>query len=393
MTETTQPRRSNAAQRNAPALRGYIEGYYGRLLRWDDRARLVRHLHHLGMNAYFYAPKEDECHRFAWRTPWDDRWIAGFTRFCELAQDAGIRVLGGIAPGLDYDAGNDAAEFERLFAKAAQLQAAGAHAVVVMFDDIDVPPAGGYGPGGMPEHVLHTGIATRLAARLDVPVLVTPRVYADEISDDPAADYRNLSAALPPDMPLFYCGTHIVAGTDPGAAGGLGRQIFRQPLVFWDNLYCNDYCPRRLFVGRFRGRAGIADLMLNGTGMIETDLLLLSIVKAGDDAGQWREALARAGVPDDFHALAPWFDLPVTSDQVPEMTDPPTSREFEALETLLWRWKGPLAREWYPHLFGLKHDFLIDAGQLPLLRLAKTQTAPLFRHIAPATDMNRKGRP
>ena len=374
-------------------LRGYIEGYYGRLLDWDDRARIIEQIATLGMNAYFYAPKEDRCHRFDWRRPWDADWIAAFSRFCEKAHRHNVCLLGGIAPGLDYDAHDDAAEFARLLTKAQQLRDSGAHAVVLMFDDIDEPSDGGYGPDGLPDHALHADITSRLGARLDAPVLITPRVYADEMSDDPASHYRNLSAALPDNMPLFHCGSHIVAGADPLATGtSLAREHLTQRLILWDNIYCNDYCPRRLFVGRHTGRDGIADLMLNGTGMIETDLLLLSAMQAGDDDAAWRMALAKAGVPDDFHALAPWFDLGVANDRAPSPPAAPEQAHFDAIETLLWRWKGPLAREWYPFLFGLKHDLLIETGQLPDLRVAKTQTPALARHLLQAGDGKDRGK-
>ena len=374
-------------------LRGYIEGYYGRLLDWDDRARIIEQIATLGMNAFFYAPKEDRCHRFDWRRPWDADWIAAFSRFCEKAHRHNVCLLGGIAPGLDYDAHDDAAEFARLLTKAQQLRDSGAHAVVLMFDDIDEPSDGGYGPDGLPDHALHADIASRLGARLDAPVLITPRVYADEMSGDPASHYRNLSAALPDNMPLFHCGSHIVAGADPLATGtSLAREHLTQRLILWDNIYCNDYCPRRLFVGRHTGRDGIADLMLNGTGMIETDLLLLSAMQAGDDDAAWRMALAKAGVPDDFHALAPWFDLGVANDRAPSPPAAPEQAHFDAIETLLWRWKGPLAREWYPFLFGLKHDLLIETGQLPDLRVAKTQTPALARHLLQAGDGKDRGK-
>ena len=393
MAAPSQSSRRTSRTTLPPALRGYIEGYYGRLLGWDDRSRILRRLGALGMNAYFYSPKEDECHRFDWRRPWDAGWIAAFGRFCDDARENHVHVLGGIAPGLDYDAGDDAAEWDRLSAKARQLCDAGAHAVVVMFDDIDEPPQGGYGPDGLPDYALHADIATRLAARLDVPVLITPRVYADEISSDPALYYRNLAAALPRDMPVFHCGSHIVAGPDPLASGtSLARQHISQRLILWDNVYCNDYCPRRLFAGRHTGRAGIADLMLNGTGMVETDLLLLCIMQAGDDMAGWRTALADAGVPDAFHMLAPWFDLAVANDTVPPAPAPAGQQHFDAIETLLWQWKGPLAREWYPFLFGLKHDLLLGNGRLPDLRVAKTQTAPLASRLLRSGGCDNRGK-
>ena len=36
---------------------GYIEGYYGKLLAWHDRDRLLDGLEAVGMTSYFYAPK------------------------------------------------------------------------------------------------------------------------------------------------------------------------------------------------------------------------------------------------------------------------------------------------------------------------------------------------
>ncbi|MEC7211820.1 MAG: hypothetical protein VXW25_07370, partial [Pseudomonadota bacterium] len=114
---------------------------------------------------------------------------------------------------------------------------------------------------------------------------------------------------------------------------------------------------------------------------IETDLLLLSVMAAGSDNAAWRSALAAAGVPEDFHQLAPWFEHPIMNDQVPPTLAAPTAPTFAAIESLLWRWKTPLAREWYPFLFGLKHDLLLAAGDLPGLRVHKTQTAALAQHL------------
>jgi len=378
MTETD---RLQAARLPDTPIRGYIEGYYGRLLTWQERRRIIIGSATLGMNAYLYAPKEDPCHRVNWRDAWPDDWITEFTAMCDAAAACGVSVFAGIAPGLDYDPNRDSAEFGTLLAKALSLQAAGAHAIVVMFDDI-APPSPTLDPTLAGEIDLHAGIAARLAAHLDVPTLVVPRIYADEISDAAADSYRALAAALPADMPLFHCGSHIVAGDDP-LSGTTTPAVdsFHQRLILWDNHYCNDYCPRRLFVGRHAGRTGVRDLMLNGTGMVETDMLLLGLMAAGDDKAAWREALAAAGVPEAFHHIAAWFDGPVTADMVVPAPPPAGKAALDAIETLLWRWKTPLAREWYPFLFGLKHDLQIASGALPALRIAKTQTTPLYRHL------------
>ena len=83
--------------------RGYIEGYYGKLLTWDDRARLLKRMQRLGMTGYLYAPKEDALHRWQWRIPYNDDWTSRFAAFAVAANAVHIDLVAGIAPGLDFD--------------------------------------------------------------------------------------------------------------------------------------------------------------------------------------------------------------------------------------------------------------------------------------------------
>ena len=362
-------------------IRGYIEGYYGRLLDWQDRQRIISRLASLGMNAYLYAPKEDPFHRVNWRDPWPDDWIRSFAGICAHAAANGVMLFAGIAPGLDYDPRRHDEEFDLLLAKARSLQSAGAKAIVLMFDDIEAPSST-LDDALADEIALHAGITARLGDHIAIPTMLVPRIYADEISDAATESYGALTAALPADMAVFHCGSHIVAGPDPLAPGSTSAaEIFSQRLILWDNVYCNDYCPRRLFVGTHTGRRTDSDLMLNGTGMVETDILLLGLMAAGDSRDKSWEVLGKAGVPDAFWAVIPWFDKPVMSDRIPPPPSPPDADILAAIDMLLWRWKTPLAREWYPFLFGLKHDLLIAAGDLPELRTAKTQTAALHGYL------------
>ena len=52
-----------------------------------------------------------------------------------------------------------------------------------------------------------------------------------------------------------------------------------------------------------------------------------------------------------------------------------------ALDDLLWRWKSPLAREWYPYLFGLRQDLLLISGEMEEERIAKTHTPVLAEYL------------
>ncbi len=64
-------------------VQGYAEGYYGRLLNWDERLAVLDKLAEVGHNTYYYAPKEDARHRWQWRTPYDSDWRHSFALFCQ----------------------------------------------------------------------------------------------------------------------------------------------------------------------------------------------------------------------------------------------------------------------------------------------------------------------
>ncbi|MCE2516465.1 MAG: beta-N-acetylglucosaminidase domain-containing protein [Alphaproteobacteria bacterium] len=365
--------------------RGYIEGYYGRLLDWQDRADILATLARLGMGRYFYAPKEDPCHRFDWRTPYDADWRASFRAFTGKARELGIDVIAGIAPGLDYDFGDmgKGRDFDALSAKARQLADDGAAVIGLLMDDLD-PGFPGRSGGFAHEGAAHASLANALAAAIDVPLNLTPRIYADDITEGADGYLDQLAAGLDPDLDVVVCGKHIVAhdlSLDETAAVQAG--IAKRRLIIWDNFYANDYCPRRLFVGPWR-RHGLAPdqrLMLNPTGMVRTDQLLLELMTVDDDKG-WRDALKAHGVPDAFFAVADAFAQPPHPDQPdPDLTFDDPAAALAALDELLWRWKTPLSREWYPFLMGLRQDILITTGAADALRRRKI-LPPLLNNLA-----------
>ena len=374
------PHKNTASATITPAIhRGYIEGYYGRLLSWQDRSFLLAHLSALQCDAYLYAPKEDIYHRRQWRNPYEADFIAHFSAFTAQAKEADIRVLAGIAPGLDFNFPSPDADKAALFAKADALIKAGADAIVLMFDDIS-DDFSRLEAAGLDEGVCHALLASSLAAHLRIPVMLVPRLYSDEINGAHDAYAQALNQHLDPRIDIFLCGETIVAETVnlQGRAGNIGNQL-QNTVIIWDNLYCNDYCPRRLFLGHYQGRRSQDPILLNGTGMPQTDALLISLM-----CGQPQKQILRdVGVPDAIEILLPFFDLPVFSGQFLSGQRAVTAQPSDipsllaAIETLLWEWKSPLALEWYPYLFGLKHDLLFYADELPEERLAKTQTPAL----------------
>ena len=357
---------------------GYIEGYYGRLFDWPARHELVAVMAGLGMNSYLYAPKDDAAHRFAWRTPYDAEWLSGFADFAAAAARQNIDVMAGIAPGLDFNFAElektRNGDFACLVKKAEQLSADGVSHIVLLMDDIATDFDDRAGPFES-EGTAHAALANHLMQAVDRPVIVVPRIYADslvDVADPNSLSYlKDLTAKLAPDCPIVYCGNDIVAHRIGGDASG---HIADSRMLIWDNFYANDYCPRRLFIGPWRRPAEASNILLNPTGLIETDKLLLEVMLIGDDVDKWRDLLGQY-LPPAFFTVAYYFDAP--NGFAPKFAPPPVEVALAAVDQLLWQWKSPLQREWYPVLMGLKQDLLIADQQMPDERIVKTQSAAL----------------
>lgn len=374
-------------------ISGYIEGYYGRLLTWDERLKIVECLRSLGMTHYFYAPKEDVSHRLYWRQPYGDRWRRHYRLFCQQATQQGVKIIAGVAPGLDFNfaqlsehdgsgknaGSNSDDDFSLLVRKAQQLLEDGATCIALLMDDIDEDFHTRCGPYASEGHA-HARLANQLADAIGGTLWVVPRAYADDIAAASPAYMPAFISELNTAHTVVHCGAGIIAKR-------VNQDILSQSVgaahnvVVWDNLYANDYCPRRLFLGPFAGREAALALLLNPTGMVETDCLLLAIMRATIESENptqaWHDVIAASDIPSQFLSLAPYFALPAFDGKSTAADLPATDEQFAALEILLWKWKTPLAREWYPWLMALKQDLSIAAGVVSESRIYKTQTAPL----------------
>ncbi len=394
--------------------RGYIEGYYGRLLGWEERHAITSHLNNIGMGCYFYAPKEDSYHRLQWRVPYPSNWRTSFKNWAAHAQANSVHIIAGVAPGLDFNFThiNTGADFIALVNKANQLLSDGASAIALLMDDINTM-FNEEQTGFASEGEAHAMLANALSDAIGQKVFTVPRVYANELEHESPGYAQHYCRHLNDGHVIFHCGTHIVAqGIQPDDYAAYSEHR----IVIWDNLYANDYCPRRLYVGPWLGRSGIDEVMLNPTGMLETDLMLLSIMATTNKSAiqntdnsasvdtRWAAVLKEYQVPESFNVVQHYFRHPpfITESDcnhtfnfqenkaqpttartanlqnaVQASLSDNTNRELAALEILLWKWKTPLSREWYPYLFGLKHDLSLASNRLSDARIRKTQLPPL----------------
>ena len=371
-------------------ITGYIEGFYGKLLDWNSRKILITSLYKNKMNSYFYAPKEDKNHRFHWRAKYSLKWRKHFKDFTQFSKKKNINIIAGIAPGLDFNfetldnssTNNQSCDFELLYNKAKQLLEDGADVIALLLDDIPNNFEIKFG-NNVSEGRIHALLANKLSKRLKKNIYFVPRIYADELIEDAPNYLSDLSLFLNPNIIVFYCGENVVSKTLTN--NSTINRFLPNKIVYWDNYYANDYCPRRFFIGPYTGRKKLNNFMINPTGSLNTDLLILDIVANTINSPKphkdWLKILNDHRVPLTFNIIKKFFLKPDFGSKPSLPVHKVNSKHFEALEFLLWSWKGKLSREWYPYLFGLKHDLQVNKKVLTSERIIKTQTQPLAHHL------------
>ena len=264
-------------------LTGYIEGYYGKLLSWNDRLRILDNLEKNKMHYYFYAPKEDVNHRLLWRKPYSETWVKNFKRFLSVAKSKNIEIIFGLAPGLDFDFNNLTSnlksnlDLEILINKFKNLETIGVNNFSILFDDLQLNFETKY-PSCPEEGKCHAIVANETMNKIKKPFFIVPRVYAKQLVNESPNYLIDFAQSINKEANIFFCGKYIVPEKINKNDERYLNKVFVNNIIFWDNFYSNDYCPRRLFLGPWIGRNCLKSILINGTGMIEIDLLIIDIV-------------------------------------------------------------------------------------------------------------------
>jgi hyaluronoglucosaminidase len=365
---------------------GYIEGYYGKLLNWDHRKSIIKQLNKNNMNYYFYAPKSDHFHRQNWKIDYPILWYKEFAIFCKYANFHNIKVIAGISPGLDFKFENEiekSKDFNLLRFKANKLLKYGANSISLLLDDI--PNDFNVNNSNLKEGETHALLANLLGKHIKKNLYFVPRVYADELESPSKLYIKGLTKIIDPTISIFYSGKNIVSKSINVDITNIFLKFKNNRVIIWDNLYANDYSPRKFFVGPWTKRDNIKDIMINGTGMIKTDLLILDIVynfkKSKVNKSILLNIYKKNKIPKQFFKISKYFYHPGFGSN-PKLVEFKFSQfEIDCIDHLLWKWHSDLSREWYPFLMGLKQDLLIANKKFSKERIVKTQSVPLARKI------------
>ncbi|MFC7764792.1 protein O-GlcNAcase [Leucobacter soli] len=251
------------------AIRGIIEGFYGRP--WSHGARLdmIDFIAELGMNVYAYSPKDDPFLRSRWRDPLDDRSRRATQELITACGERDIDLWYCVSPGLTVEYGSDS-EVDALVSRFSEIAEHGVRSFGVFLDDIPTrlqhtEDRGAY--GDLVEAQLDFLARTHRALGARVPgarLIVCPTRYWGR-GDEPGIS--RFGSGLPAGVELLWTGRQICSATiDRDDARRVELASGRRP-IFWDNYPVNDVAMAgELHIGPFRGRS--ADLDSAATGLI-----------------------------------------------------------------------------------------------------------------------------
>ena len=117
------------------AVRGYIEGFYGKPWSHENRRMMIELMSFYGMNTYYYAPKDDPYHRDKWSELYPENELFALSELAELCRKKFIKFHYCIAPGLSMRYSSDE-DFDKLVCKAKQLYSIGIRNFGLLVDDI-----------------------------------------------------------------------------------------------------------------------------------------------------------------------------------------------------------------------------------------------------------------
>jgi hypothetical protein len=351
---------------------GYIEGYYGKLLSFKEREDICDYLYKFSFNTYLYAPKEDLFHRLGWKTFYSSDWLESFRKFIKYALKKNIEVVPSISPGLSFDYSKDS-DYHILLKKLSIFTEIGARTLALLMDDIPNTLSGKAAKSFSSLGEAHGRLLSRLLNDIHkrcpkANLWFCPTVYADSLAKEGIKNstyLKDLAVAAPDNVSILWTGPKIISQNINKNNIIEISNIFNGNVIIWDNIYANDYCPFKIFLGPYLGREQnilqyTKGILLNPTGMLSTDSFLLSCYSCLKDnkspINVWNKALKDFAIPKQFYEISKFFYLPFFNISKKDLSRNKILEYKKALKYLIWEWKSPIQREWYPFFYMLDND-------------------------------------
>ncbi|KAL6101820.1 oga [Pungitius sinensis] len=238
---------------------GVVEGFYGRPWTMEQRKELFRRQQKWGLSTYLYAPKDDYKHRMFWRELYSVEEADQLMTLISAAKEYEIEFIYAISPGLDITFSNQK-EVSALKRKLDQVSHFGCKSFALLFDDIDhnMCPADKEVFSSFAH--AQVSITNEIYQYLGEPetFLFCPTEYCGTFCFPNVAQspyLHTVGEKLLPSIEVLWTGPKVVSkDISVESIEEVSKIIGRAPVI-WDNFHANDYDPKRLFLGPYKGRS------------------------------------------------------------------------------------------------------------------------------------------
>lgn len=222
--------------------RGYIEGFYGNTWEQTKRISVMKLMAANGMNAFFYAPKDDLYHREKWRELYPREELLNLKNLFETAKENFLDFHWAVGPGLTYKYTSDS-DFEKLISKFMSLYDIGIRNFGLLLDDIPWEFQYEEDAAVFSEVVdAHISLINKTYSALketdpEITLTVCPTQYS---GDENGYYISKFGSGIPSDVDVFWTGAEICSRVlTVREADELMRSTKHRPL-YWDNYPVND---------------------------------------------------------------------------------------------------------------------------------------------------------
>jgi hyaluronoglucosaminidase len=302
------------------AVRGVVEGFYGRPWSHQQRLDLIPFLADRGMNTFVYAAKDDPLVRRDWRTPYDGTALERLAELHGQCREHGLDLVWCISPGLSIRYSDDR-DVSDLRSKLDSVAALGIDRFGLLLDDIPMElqharDRAAFGSLAEAHAALvgraYTGL--RPGSRL----VVCPTVYRGTGSEPYLVA---LAARIDPSIDLFWTGRQICSPTLDLADATAFQDSTNRAVNWWDNYPVNDVAMGyELHIGPYRGRdprlwRASRGIVANGMELYESSKIAFATIAdylrspaTYDPETSWRAALRDVVGEADLDAFTLFAD-------------------------------------------------------------------------------------
>lgn len=287
------------------AVRGIVEGFYGRPWTHAQRLDMIDFIAARGMNTYVYSPKDDPLMRHDWRRPYEGLEHTHLGELVDRCLLRGIDFVFCLSPGLSIRY-SDASDVRALVAKFGQVAELGVTRFGLLLDDI--PPVLQHDADVaafdtlVDAHVHLVGAVFAEVTARGHGLMVCPTQYFGRGTEPYIATLgRGIDAAID----LFWTGRLICSPSlDVHDAEIFSAHTGHRPL-YWDNYPVNDVAmTHELHIGPYRDReSGLGavsrGVIANGMEFAESSKIAFATIADYlwspadyDPDASWRVALA-----------------------------------------------------------------------------------------------------